>query len=193
MTRIFALTAALLLANPVAAFEPEANGVFSQRVISIVEEVPAPETVLDQPGGARTSLVDYKGKVSVVTLWATWCHVCEIEMPIIDRLAGKNTNDRIAFLRVSVDEAPALVLVQRHYKSHGFKNLPVLIDRHHALAGRVGLRGTPTTVIVDKFSQVVAAFEGQAPWHDAETNEYLNALASAENAEQSREILAVLK
>ncbi len=192
MTRIFALTAALLLANPVAAFEPEANGVFSQRVISIVEEVPAPETVLDQPDGQRTSLADYKGKVAVVTLWATWCHVCEIEMPIVDSLARDNTNEAIAFLPVSVDEAPALDLVQRHYQTHGFKNLPILVDRHHALAGRVGLRGTPTTIIVDKFSQVVAAFEGQAPWHDVETIQYLDALAAADSAEQSREILAVL-
>ena len=190
--RILALTAALLLAHPVAAFEPQANGIFSQRVISIVEEVPAPETVLDQPGGQRTSLVDFKGKVSVVTLWATWCHVCEIEMPIVDRLAGENTNEIIQFTPVSVDETPAIDLVQRHYQSHGYKNLPVLVDRHFALAGRVGLRGTPTTVIVDKFSQVVAAFEGQVPWHDAETTAYLEALAKAETAEQSREILAVL-
>ncbi len=191
--RILALTAALMLAHPAAAFEPEANGMFSQRVISIVEKVPAPETVLDQPDGQRTSLVDYKGKVAVVTLWATWCHVCETEMPIVDRLAGENTNDAIAFLPVSVDEAPTLDLVQRHYKKHGFDNLPILIDRHHALAGRVGLRGTPTTIIVDKFSQVVAAFEGLTPWREAETTEYLNALVAAETAEQSREILAVLK
>lgn len=191
--RILALTAALMLAHPVAAFEPVANGLFSQRVISIVEEVPAPETVLDQPDGQRTSLADYKGKVSVVTLWATWCHVCETEMPIVDRLAGENTNAAIAFLPVSVDQAPAVDLVQRHYKTHGFNNLPVLIDRHHALSGRVGLRGTPTTIIVDKFSQVVAAFEGLAPWKEAETTEYLNALADAETAEQSREILAVLR
>lgn len=191
--RILALIAALLLAQPVLAFEPTPNGVFSQRVISIVEEVPAPETVLDQPDGRRSSLVDYKGKVSVVTLWATWCHVCEIEMPIVDRLAGENANDAIAYLPVSVDEAPAVDLVSRHYKSHGFKNLPILIDRHHALAGRVGLRGTPTTIIVDKFSQVVAAFEGQAPWQEAETLAYLNALTEATDAEQSREILAVLK
>jgi thioredoxin-like negative regulator of GroEL len=85
-----------------------------------------------------------------------------------------------------------LALVEKHYKTHNFKNLPILIDRHHALAGRVGLRGTPTTIIVDKFSQVVAAFEGQAPWHNVETIEYLDALASAASAEQSREILAVL-
>jgi len=190
--RILALTAALLLAHPVAAFEPEANGVFSQRVISIVEEVPAPETVLDQPNGQRTSLADYRGKVSVVTLWATWCQVWDIEMPIVGRRAKENWNETIVFLPVSVEEAPALDLVQRDDKKHGIQNLPILIDRHHALAGRVGLRGTPTTVIVDKFSQVVAAFEGQAPWQDAETIEYLSALAAADSAEQSREILAVL-
>ena len=91
-----------------------------------------------------------------------------------------------------MDETPALTKVEKQYKTHGFKNLPILVDRHHALSGRVGLRGTPTTIIVDKFSQVVAAFEGLAPWNYAETRAYLDALTAAETAEQSREILAVL-
>lgn len=190
--RILPFLAAIMLAAPAHAFEPTANGLFSQRVISIVDEVPAPETTLDKPGGDRDSLVEYKGRVAVVTLWATWCHVCETEMPIVDALAGEIGGDSIVFLPVSVDETPALAKVEKHYKTHGFKNLPILVDRHHALSGRVGLRGTPTTIIVDKFSQVVAAFEGLAPWNDAETKAYLDALTAAETAEQSREILAVL-
>ncbi|MEM7268433.1 MAG: TlpA disulfide reductase family protein [Pseudomonadota bacterium] len=184
------IAAALLIANPAAAFEPEANGVFSSRVIALTDPVSAPETVLDKPDGARGSLTDYKGQVAIVTLWATWCHVCEIEMPIINELAGEYAGKNIVFAPVSVDEAPALNLVAKHYESHNFDNLPILIDRHFALAGRVGLRGTPTTLVLDKFSQVVAAFEGQAPWSDPEMDAYLEALMAAGDAESSRLLLA---
>ena len=74
----------------------------------------------------------------------------------------------------------------------GYANLPALLDRDFALAGRVGLRGTPTTLIIDRFGQVVAAFEGQAPWGAAETRAYLEALMAAEDAAASRGLLAGL-
>ncbi len=82
--RILPFLVAIMLAALVHAFEPTVKGVFSQRGISIVDEVPAPETTLDKPGGDRVSLVDYKCQVAGVTLWATWCHVCKTEMPAVD-------------------------------------------------------------------------------------------------------------
>ena len=62
--------------------------------------------------------------------------------------------------------------------------------RHFALAGRIGVVGTPTTIIVDRFDQVVAAFQGQAPWNDPEMVAWLEALLTAEDAESSRMLLA---
>ena len=189
--RFIALFLALALSAPaVSAYEPDPNGKFASRVVAITDVVPAPETVIDMADGARTSIDAHPGKVRIVTMWATWCHVCEIEMPVLANLARRFEGRDLMVMPVSVDEPPALTKIAKHLKSHDLTVFPVMHDRHYALAGRIGLVGTPTTIIVDRFDQVVAAFQGQAPWNDPETDAYLNALLTAPDANASRGLLA---
>lgn len=187
------LLSAILLAAPPAraieSFEP-GTGAFAQRVLAISEAVPAPETAIERPDGSTVSLRDFRGRVAVVTIWATWCHVCEMEMPVIDALAAEMAGRDIVFLPVSVDDPPAFPAVAEHMKAKGYRRLPALWDRDFALASRIGVRGTPTTLIVDRFGQVVAAFEGQAPWSAPETRAYLDALMAAPDAASSRGLLS---
>lgn len=178
-----------ILTGQAQAFELNPRGVLAGRVISLVEPaVPAPDTVITLEDG-RTSLPEYSGTVAIVTLWATWCHVCDHEMPVLEALGADYAGRDLAIVPVSVDQEPAMEKVVSYIASRGL-DLPAMHDRNLALAGRVGLRGTPTTIIVDKFSQVVAAFEGQAPWGDTEMRAWLDALIEAETAEASRNLLS---
>lgn len=171
-------------------FGPPAGGRFDEKVVRITREAPAPDTELAIAGGGVTSLAAWRGEVAVVTLWATWCSICVKEMPELQALAERYRGRGLSVLTVSVDEAPAEKLVLEFLKGRGFDLLPPLIDVDQALASRVGMRGTPTTVIVDRFGQIVAAFEGRAPWADEATHDYLEALIEAENARDSRLLLS---
>lgn len=191
MRALMIAAAMMLTASATSAYELDPNGTFASRVISIVEPpVPAPETVIDMAGGERTSIDAHAGKVRLVTMWATWCHVCEYEMPELAKLAAAYEGTDLMVMPVSVDEPPALTKIEKHLKSHDLTIFPVMHDRNYALAGRIGLVGTPTTIIIDKYEQVVAAFQGQAPWGDPETRAYLDALLAAGDAESSRMLLA---
>lgn len=181
----------VLCASPAFAFEPQPNGVFARKVIALTDSIPAPETAIDTPDG-RLSLSDFRGRVALVTLWATWCHVCDIEMPILNALQREFRSRDLVVVPLSVDQHAALDLIAIHLEKHGLSELPVMHDRSGALAKQVGLRGTPTTIIVDKFGQVVAAFEGLAPWDQPETRAYLDALIAAPDADASRLILSAL-
>lgn len=174
------------------SFEPVANARFSERIIAITDEVPAPDSVIDLAGGAHTTLDAHGGKVLLVTLWATWCHVCELEMPALAALAERYADRPLAVMPVSVDEPPAAEKVGRYLQRPELAGMPLMVDRNFGMAARVGLRGTPTTIIVDKFGQVVAAFEGQMPLGDSATHDYLEALMVAGDAEVSRNLLADL-
>lgn len=181
-----------MTAAPAQAYELDPDGKFAERVVAITEDVPAPETVIDMANGARTSIDAHLGKVVIVTMWATWCHVCEVEMPVLAEMVTRYEGRDLAILPVSVDQPPAEEIVARHLEEHDLAIFPVMLDRNFALAGRIGLRGTPTSLIVDKFGQVVAAFEGQAPWTDPDTEAYLDALMAVDDPAASRALLGAL-
>src|SRR2546428_14192618 len=39
--------------------------------------------------GRRVTLADYRGKVILLNVWATWCQPCRIEMPSMERLRSE--------------------------------------------------------------------------------------------------------
>ena len=47
------------------------------------------------------SLADYRGKVVVLNLWATWCPPCREEMPMLQRLLERYAKDGLVIIAVS--------------------------------------------------------------------------------------------
>lgn len=188
---VFCALAAFMTAGHalLGAFGPPQGGRFAEKIHPVRRGAEAPETTLILADGGETSLGAWRGQVAVVTMWATWCGICAREMPALQKLAEHYRGRGLAVVTVSVDAAPAEALVLSYLESRGYDLLPPLIDADHALAERMGMRGAPTTVIVDKFGQVVAAIEGLGPWGDATTLEFLEELIAAETTEEARALL----
>ncbi len=49
------------------------------------------------------SLADYRGKVVLLNIWATWCPPCRAEMPSMEKLHKKLTGTDFRIAAVSVD------------------------------------------------------------------------------------------
>ena len=129
--------------------------------------------LLDQPrpldlhftagdGTART-LADYAGRGVVLNLWATWCVPCIAEMPSLAAFAAAVAPDGIVVLPLSSDRAGAPI-VEKFFKELGVGNLPVLLDPQSAAAHAVGVRGIPTTLVIDRQGREVAWLEGSVNW-----------------------------
>ena len=54
--------------------------------------------------GKLVSLSDFKGKVVVVDVWATWCGPCRKEIPYLIKLEEEMRGKDVVFIGVSVDE-----------------------------------------------------------------------------------------
>ena len=52
----------------------------------LVKGVSAPNFTLPGLDGKMVSLADYKGKVVLLNIWATWCPPCVDEMPSMEKL-----------------------------------------------------------------------------------------------------------
>src|SRR3990170_7497736 len=53
--------------------------------------------------GETRTLADFKGRVVLLNLWATWCPPCKEEMPSLDRLMSMLPEKDIYILPLSVD------------------------------------------------------------------------------------------
>ena len=184
----------LLGGMPAFGFTAKSGGQLAERMVPIIRAVPVPMGEITDEAGRGLSLDRFAGEVSIVTLWATWCHVCEGELPKLNELARALNDSRIRVRPITIDQDTVpTAAIRRYMDDHGLDALPILRDLQFAVWRKVGARGTPTTIFVDKFSQVVAAIVGGGvDWQDDELMAWLRALADAETATQSRQLLTSL-
>lgn len=187
---IFALTGFMIGTQSLIKYMGATEGGgLTETLHPVNREAPAPSSEITVIGGGSTTLAEWDGQVRIVALWATWCGVCAREMPQLQALAERFEGRGLVVLPVSIDTGPAEGLVTTFLKSRGMDSLPGLIDKDQAMARQIELRGTPTTMIIDKFGQIVAAFEGLGPWEDEAADEYLKNLIAAPDSATGRALL----
>jgi thiol-disulfide isomerase/thioredoxin len=101
-----------------------------------------------------------KGKVTVVSFWATWCVPCKKEIKNIrEKLADWHKEADFNYMTVSIDETRAEGLVRIYAKSQGW-DFPYFIDANSDLKRSLNFQNVPFTIIVDKNGKVVFMHTG---------------------------------
>ena len=73
------------------------------RIQPVVSGYPAPEFVVTDTEGTPVTLEDFRGKVVLLNVWATWCGPCVEEMPSMQRLYDRFSRDEFEIAAISVD------------------------------------------------------------------------------------------
>jgi thiol-disulfide isomerase/thioredoxin len=122
----------------------------------------APATFTDAEGREQR-LEDFADQGLVVNFWATWCPPCVAEMPALDRLQAMLASEGVRVLALSSDRGGRPV-VERFYERLALRHLGLWLDPRGAAARALGVRGLPTTLIVDRAGVERARLEGEAEW-----------------------------
>ena len=126
---------------------------------------PAPDFALPRVDGPEMRLADLRGRVVLLNVWATWCEPCKVEMPLLQRLAQEHP-DQVVVLGVNYGEDPAKV--QAFAAAYGL-TFPLLLDPEHEVVRLYGVRGLPTTVVIDPEGIVRAVHLGALSEDDLRT------------------------
>lgn len=129
---------------------------------------PLPEGLVFQDAEGRETRFDaFRGRGMVVNFWATWCPPCVAEMPALDRAHAALARDGIEVLALSSDRG-GRAQVEPFYARTGLRHLAMWFDARGATGRALGIRGLPTTLILDRRGLEVARAEGEAEWDHPE-------------------------
>jgi len=110
-------------------------------------------------GGSMTS-EDFKGKVTVVDVWATWCKPCLEEIPKYNELYDSLESKDVAVVGIAV-ESPRRD-IQSRVRQLGIK-YPVLIGDDETLQAFGRVEAFPTTVVINKDGKIYRQYRGAVP------------------------------
>jgi len=125
-----------------------------------------PFTFIDAEGKERT-LKDWRGKVVLLNLWATWCAPCIREMPHLDRLKAALGSDKFDVVAISVDRggpAKPRAFRERTKVTH----LEFYQDPTAKLGFALKAIGMPATLLLDAQGREIGRLVGPAEWDSAE-------------------------
>jgi thiol-disulfide isomerase/thioredoxin len=140
----------------------------------VILEAPrlTPPISFEDGQGQKRSLADFKGKVVVLNIWATWCVPCRREMPALDRLQAELGGPDFAVVPLSIDRN-GVEAINKFYSEIGIRNLPMYVDASGKAIRELGAVGLPTTLILDRAGQEMARVVGPLEWDASVVVEFI--------------------
>jgi len=139
----------------------------------------APEFTAVTLDGEPVSLSDYRGRVVLVNIWATWCAPCREEMPSMQRLYEDLQDTDFEILAVSVDSRIGEINETGQeggdlgaFAADMGLTFPILHDPDAGIQGVYQTTGVPETFLVGRDGVIYKKVAGGTAW-DAPVNEEL--------------------
>lgn len=120
-----------------------------------------------------------KGRVTVISFWATWCIPCKKEIKNISAVlpTWKKEVD-FDYATVSIDEVRAEGIARTYAISQGW-TFPYYIDPNSDLKRSLNFQNVPFTLIIDKNGKIAFSHIGYEEGGEAEILKKIKELAAA--------------
>lgn len=142
------LARSLFTALVVLALSATASAEGEGRSVVVNPPVPAPDWTLPAIENAEgnLSMSDFRGKITYVDFWASWCGPCRLSLPALNTLNAQFADDPVQFLAISIDvvEEDAWDFLKRYSVDY-----PVVIDTEGDIARNFAVDGMPSGYLLD--------------------------------------------
>lgn len=125
---------------------------------------PQPTLTFSMADNQTMSLSDYRGKVILLNVWATWCAPCIVEMPMLDELEATRGGDDFQVVTVSLDRQQ--IEPQDFFIKNGITHLAPWHDGSFSLSAKVRAPGLPVSIFYNRRGREIARVSGDVDWTD---------------------------
>ena len=171
-------TSFLLFANALSANETKFADLNNQKFgdmkkMTIASNpTSAPKTIFFDDDGKELTLNDFKGRVTLVNFWATWCAPCRKEMPSLEMLSNQLGDDTFQVLTIATMRS-SKEAVKKFFNDNNISGLPKFRDPKGHLARASGVAALPLTMLLDRKGNEISRLIGDADWSQDETIEFI--------------------
>ncbi len=141
-----------------------------------------PDTEIRTLDGQSTNLLEYvgtedePGKITVISLWASWCKPCQTELDAIaDLYPDWQEEYDMQLIAITIDTRRALAKVTPIVESKGWEYI-ILSDTNQALRNTLNFQSIPHTLLVDQKGNIVDVHSGYAPGDEYELEDKMKVL-----------------
>ena len=121
----------------------------------------------------QLNLNNFEGNLILLNFWATWCAPCKEEMPSLDLLKNNKNLNNIKIFPINVGQ-DNIEKASKFFEDLKIKNLELYFDTPITLAKKFGLRGIPTSILINKKGEEFARIVGSIDFEDDKFIEWLS-------------------
>ncbi len=140
--------------------------------------VMAPDFTLKDMDDNTWTLSSLRGKVVMVNFWATWCPPCREEIPSMESIYQALLEDNFIVLAINQWETPDHVFSYMG-QLEVYPNFPILFDPDSSVSEAFGVKGLPTTFLIDKQGRVIYRAVGGRNFNHPEVRALIQELISS--------------
>jgi len=137
-----------------------------------------PDATVYALDGEKIQLKEYfaDGSPKLVSLWATWCGPCKMELKALkDSYPKWKEKYGMEIVTVSVDVPQMIGRAQKMFEANGW-DYTFLHDKDQQLMNMLNIRGIPYSMLVDGNGEVVSVQMGYSPGYEKQIEQKLKTL-----------------
>ena len=159
--------------NPDRIDRSYAQGDLAAFVIHDQRKDMADVSFFDESGKER-ALSEWRGRVVLLNLWATWCAPCRKEMPTLAGLETRLGSKDFEVVAISVDrkgaETSGAFLIENHATA-----LTLYADPSATVLEKVKAVGLPASILIDRQGREIGRMFGPAEWNGPDAERLIRA------------------
>lgn len=133
----------------------------AERMLKELERKNARQETIDftypDVNGKMVSLSDFKGKVVLLDIWATWCGPCRAELPYLRKLEEEMAGTDLVVIGVSTDVKKDYAKWKKMVDDGEVKGIQLFANGGKSLRADYGVTGIPRFIVFDRNGKVAEA------------------------------------
>ena len=138
---------------------------------------PLPKIEMVDFDGKKLRMDQLTGKWRLLDFWASWCVPCLMEMPDLQALQASRGGDGFDIVFISLDDPVGPKYMQQKIREAGVPDtLHVYYVNDIGVWNKLGIRGVPTSIIIDPQGLARYRFVGNTDWTAQESLAFIDDL-----------------